>query len=174
MALTPSDIDNKSFLSPIGFKFLIQKLPTVNYFCTSANIPDMTLGQIDTVDNTFIKLPTPGDKLTFGLITVRFRVDEDLKNFQEVYNWMVGLGYPDNFQQRADLQQGVQRQGDVYSDASLIITTAAYKPNIEVKFIDAYPVSIAMPEFDIEQTTVTPMVADATFAYRKYELNKIK
>ena len=174
MALTPSDIDNKSFLSPIGFKFLIQKLPTVNYFCTSANIPEMTLGQIDTVDNTFIKLPVPGDKLTFGLITVRFRVDEDLKNYQEVYDWMIGLGYPDNFQQRSSLQQGVQRQGEVYSDASLIITTAAYKPNIEVKFIDAYPVSIAMPEFDIEQTTVTPMVADATFAYRKYELNKIK
>lgn len=174
MALTPSDIDNKSFLSPIGFKFLIQKLPTVNYFCTSANIPEMTLGQIDTVDNTFIKLPVPGDKLTFGLITVRFRVDEDLSNFQEVYDWMIGLGYPDNFQQRADIQQGVQRSGDVYSDASLIITTAQYRPNIEVRFIDAYPVNIAMPEFDIEQTTVTPMVADATFAYRKYELHKIK
>jgi len=174
MALTPSDIDNKSFLSPIGFKFLIQKLPTVNYFCTSANIPEMTLGQIDTVDNTFIKLPVPGDKLSFGLITVRFRVDEDLSNFQEVYDWMIGLGYPDNFQQRADIQQGVQRSGDVYSDASLIITTAQYRPNIEVRFIDAYPVNIAMPEFDIEQTTVTPMVADATFAYRKYELHKIK
>ena len=82
-------------------------MPHVNYFTTSANIPDMTLGQIDTIDNTFIKLPVPGDKLTFGLLTIRFRVDEDLKNFSEVYDWMIGLGYPDNFQQRSDLQQGV-------------------------------------------------------------------
>jgi hypothetical protein len=172
--LTNTDIENKSYLSPIGFKFMIQKMPHVNYFTTSANIPDMTLGQIDTIDNTFIKLPVPGDKLTFGLLTIRFRVDEDLKNFSEVYDWMIGLGYPDNFQQRSDLQQGVQRLGEVYSDASLMITTAAYKPNIEVKFIDAYPVSVSMPEFNIEETTVTPMNADATFAYRKYELNNIK
>lgn len=170
-----SDVENKSFLNPIAFKFVIQKMPHVNYFCTSANIPEMTLGQIDTVDNTFIKLPTPGDKLTFGLLTLRFRVDEDMQNYQEVYDWMIGLGYPDNFGQRQDIQNtGSRRTGDVYSDASLILTTGSYKANIECKFIDLYPVALAMPEFDIEQTTVNPMIGDATFAYRKYEFTKIK
>lgn len=172
--LNQTDIENKSFLSPVGFKFVINKLPHVSYFCTSTNIPDMTLGQIDTVDNTFIKLPVPGDKLTFGLLTVRFRIDEDLENFLEVYNWMIGLGYPDNFQQRADISQGIQTQGDVYSDGTLIITTSSYKPNMEVKFVDLYPVSLNVPEFNIEETNIVPMVGDATFAYRKYELTKIK
>jgi hypothetical protein len=173
MALQGSQVDNKNFLSPLGFRFFIQKLPHVNYFCTTAQIPDLTLGQIDTVENTFIKLPTPGDKLTFGLLNLNFRVDEDLKNFREIYDWMIGLGFPDNFEQRAAIGRGIQTIGEVYSDGSLIITTAAYKPNIEVKFIDIYPVSLNSLDFNIEEQDVNYLVGNATFAYRKYDLTTI-
>ena len=47
MALQRTMPDNLSFLSPTSFKFAIQKLPHVNYFCTSADIPDITLGQVN-------------------------------------------------------------------------------------------------------------------------------
>jgi hypothetical protein len=175
MAYQNSQPENKNFLSPIGFKFSIQRLPHVNYFCTSAELPDIAMGQIDTVDNTFIKLPIPGDKLQFGLLNLRFRVDEDMKNFREIYDWLIGLGFPDNFQQSAALRQGtpVNPQGDVYSDGSLIITTSSFKPNIEVKFIDMYPVTLSSVAFDIEQTDVEYLMADVNFAYRKYELTTI-
>lgn len=174
MAVQGSQPDNKSFLSPIGFKFSIRRLPHVNYFCTSASIPDISMGAIDTVDNTFIKLPIPGDKLTFGLLTLRFRVDEDLKNFQEIYDWMIGLGYPDNFAQYGAIaRQGVQNIGEVYSDGSLIVTTAAFKPNVEVRFIDMYPVQLSALEFNIEQTDIEYLLADVSFAYRKYDLTTI-
>lgn len=173
MALQGSQPDNKSFLSPIGFQFSLQRLPHVNYFCTEAELPDVTLGQIDTVENTFIKLPVPGDKLTFGLLRLRFRVDEDMKNFREIYDWMIGLGYPDNFAQRAALGRAVQAPGQVYSDGSLIITTAQYKPNVEVKFIDMYPVTLSSLQFTIENADVEYLTGDVSFAYRKYELTTI-
>ena len=174
MALQGTQPDNKSFLSPIGFRFAIQRLPHVNYFCTSASIPDITMGQVNTVDNTFIKLPVPGDKLTFGFLTLRFRVDEDLKNFQEIYDWMIGLGYPDNFAQYGAIaRQGIQSVGEVYSDGSLIVTTASFKPNIEVKFTDMYPVNLSAVDFNLEQNDVEYLQADVQFAYRKYELTTI-
>jgi hypothetical protein len=175
MAEQASQPDNKSFLSPIGFQFSIKRLPHVNYFCTSAELPDITLGQVDTVENTFIKLPVPGDKLTFGALSLRFRVDEDMKNFREIYDWLMGLGFPDNFQQYQTIRSaGIQQQGEVYSDGSLIITTAAFQPNIEVKFVDMYPVSLSSLSFDIEGTDVEYLQADVNFAYRKYELTTIK
>ena len=89
--------ENLSFLSPTGFKFAIQKLPHVNYFCTSADIPDITLGQVDQ-ENLFIRIPVPGDKLAFSPLNLSFAIDEDMKNFKEIYDWLIGLGYPDNFQ----------------------------------------------------------------------------
>ena len=174
MAVQP---DNKSFLSPIGFKFSIQRLPHVTYFCTSAGLPDLTLGQIDTVENTFIKLPVPGDKLRFGALNIRFRVDEDMKNFREIYDWLTGLGFPDNFEQSASIRSNnanMLPQGLVYSDGSLIITTSQYQPNIEVKFIDMYPVSLSAVEFNVEKSDVEYLSADVNFAYRKYELTTIE
>ena len=38
-------IENRNFLSPVGFKFGLQRSPGVAYFCNEANIPDMTLGE---------------------------------------------------------------------------------------------------------------------------------
>jgi hypothetical protein len=165
---------NKSFLSPIGFKFSIQRLPHVNYFCNSITLPDITLGQVDTITNTFIKLPIPGDKLVFGTFSIRFRVDEDMKNFREIYDWLIGLGYPDNFEQRANITRGLASIGNVYSDGSLIITTASFKPNVEVKFIDMYPVSIGSLDFSIDGADVEYLQGEASFAYRKYELTTIQ
>jgi len=175
MSLQGSQPTNKSFLSPLGFKFSIQRLPHVSYFCTTASIPDISMGQIDTIENTFIKLPVPGDKLQFGLLNLRFRVDEDMKNFTEIYDWLIGLGYPDNFQQYRNIANaGIQQKGDIYSDGSLIVTTASFQPNIEIKFVDMYPVSLSSVEFSVEQTDVEYLQADVNFAYRKYELTTIE
>ena len=172
--LNSTQPENNNFLSPVGFQFGIQKIPNVNYFVSKANIPDVTLGQIDTIENTFIKLPIPGDKLTFGLLNISFNVDEDLNNYKEIYDWMIGLGFPDNFQQRGGLAtgQGIQQDG-VYSDATLIVTTAQYQPNVIVNFIDVYPVNLTTLEFDVQATDIEYMSAQATFAYRKYELDSI-
>ena len=95
-----------------------------------------------------------------------------MKNFREIYDWRETLGYPDNFQQRQGIartlqanQTGTNRE---YSDASLIITTAQYKPNIEVKFIDAWPITLGALEFSALTSDVDYLQGQVTFAYRKY------
>lgn len=171
MPITP---ENKNFLSPIGFQFAIQKLPHVTYFCTNATIPAVTMGQIETLENPFVRLPIPGEKLQYGDFSVRFRIDEDLKNYQEIYDWMLTLGYPDNFDQAATRQRASNKPGaTVYSDASMIITTNQYKPNVNVKFIDLYPTSISGVDFTVEETDVQYLLADVTFRYRKFELSTV-
>ena len=168
MAERPSEPTNKSLLSPIGFSFNIQKLPHVNYFCTQATIPDVTLGVVE-LHNPFVKTPKAGDKLEFADLSLQFKVDEDMKNYQEIFNWMQGLGYPDNFDQRANLIAG----SHIYSDASLLITTNQYKPNIDITFIDLHPTSLSAVEFNIEQGDVDYLNADVSFAYRRYKLTTV-
>ena len=177
MALQRTMPDNLSFLSPTGFKFAIQKLPHVNYFCTSADIPDITLGQVDQ-ENLFIRIPVPGDKLAFSPLNLSFAIDEDMKYFKEIYDWLIGLGYPDNFQQIANLQSALQERNEqtglVYSDGSMIITTAQYQPNIIVNFIDLYPISIGGLEFSTQSTDIEYLQGSVSFNYRKYTLDFIK
>lgn len=157
---------NKSFLSPIGFKFVIKRMPHVNYFCTTANIPEISLPTVEQF-SPFIKQPRPSTKLEFGSFNIRFRIDEDMKNFREIYDWLLFLGFPDNFSQRATPNV------DVYSDASMIITTASFTPNLEVKFFDLFPISVNANEFDIDQSDIEYLTADASFAFRKYELTDV-
>jgi hypothetical protein len=90
--------ENRNFLSPTGFKFSLKRTPKVAFFCNSANIPELTLGIA--VQPTYLKdIELPGDKLIFGDLTLRFLVDEDLKNYLEIQNWMRGLGYPESLQE---------------------------------------------------------------------------
>ena len=173
MALQDTQPDNKNFLSPIGFQFSIQKLPHVNYFCQSANIPEISLSEVERM-SPFVRLPTPGTQLTFGPLSIIFRVDEDLKNYKEIYNWMIGLGFPDNFEQRANISRskntGTVSVGEILSDASLLISTAAYQTNISINFEDVYPTTLAGLEFNIGVADVEYLEATATFTYRKYSI----
>ena len=104
--------------------------------------------------------------------------EEDLKNFKEIYDWLEGLGYPDNFQQRANLQSALQQNnantGTVYSDGTLIVTTAQYQPNISINFIDLYPVSLGGLEFNTQGTDVEYLQGSVSFAYRKYSIDILK
>ena len=83
--------DNNNFLSPLGCRFIVKKLPLVNFYCQSASFPSVSLQETET-PNPLVRIPLAGTKLTYAPLDIRFRVDEDMKNYLEIYNWMQGLG----------------------------------------------------------------------------------
>ena len=89
--MTPwtNQVDNRNYLSPVGFKFTITKTPKADFFSNSASIPGINLGFA--LQPTYLKdIPVPGDKLTYGDFTLRFFVDEDMTNYIEVHDWLRG------------------------------------------------------------------------------------
>ena len=96
-------IDNRNFLSPIGFKFALKRAPGVAFFCNEANIPSMDLG-IAEQPSYLRNIPTPGDKIEFGDLSIRFLVDEDLVNYMEIDKWIRGLGFPESRKEFSDLE----------------------------------------------------------------------
>ena len=78
-----NQIQNRNFLSPVGFKFTLAKEPKVNFFCNSARIPEITLSVLQ--QPTYLKdLDIPGGKLQYGDLNLRFLVDEDLVNYSRL------------------------------------------------------------------------------------------
>lgn len=78
----PTKLD---YASPTQFKFSITKLPKVEYFCTAANLPSLTLGTAEQI--TPLKdIPLPGDRLVYDSLNISFLVDENLEN----QKYMVG------------------------------------------------------------------------------------
>ena len=52
----------------------------------------------------FSDIPIEGEKLTFDQLNISFLVDEDLQNYQEIYSWLLSMGFPDNFTQFTSLK----------------------------------------------------------------------
>ena len=40
-----SQIENRIFLAPVGFKFIEEKSQVLHFMCNQANIPDISLGE---------------------------------------------------------------------------------------------------------------------------------
>ena len=57
-------IENRNFLSPIGFQFTIDRLKGVDFFCQSATIPSISMGAPAT-GTRFNKIYHPGYSLDF-------------------------------------------------------------------------------------------------------------
>ena len=77
----PTKLD---YASPTQFKFSIIKLPKVEYFCTAANIPGITLGTANQ-DTPFKDIPIPGDKADYDTLNISFLVDENLEIYREIH-----------------------------------------------------------------------------------------
>ena len=167
---TPS---NKNFLSPLGFKFQIKKAPHVNFFVQRVNIPSIVLPSPEK-GNPFVNIPYPGEHLKFGELKISFKVDEDLKNYLEVHNWIRALGKPENYQQYKTIQDQPIGSGDgIYSDISLMILSSSKMANYEVVYVDAFPVSLSDLNFQTVDSDVNYIEASAVFEYTYYTISNI-
>jgi hypothetical protein len=164
---------NPSFLSPLGFSLQIKKCPGVNFFVQDVGIPSVSLGTAD-AETPFTKIPFPGTRLTFGNLQVTFKVDEDMKNYLEIYSWLRAVGFPDNFAQYSSIAGASFATGDgVFSDISLLITTSAKNPNMLVTFYDCFPVDLSELKFDSTSADVEYLTATVAFANRRFDIQQI-
>ena len=164
---------NINFLSPLGFRFTLKRSPTVNFFCTDANIPSFNLGYAVQYA-PFVNIPRPGDKPAYGSFRVTFKVDEDLVNYLEIYNWMVALGFPESYSQYANIARQTQTSGyKIVSDGTLTILNSAQNPNIEVIFQDLFPVDLSDVNFTTADNTVNYVTATVEFKYTLFTINKL-
>jgi hypothetical protein len=146
-----------------NFKFEIQGLGVFPFFVTDCNIPSMTIGEA-VQPNPLIDRPVPGDKITYGELSVEFIVDEELKNWQEIHDWMTQLAFPESFAQF--------KENEVYKDATLFILSNSGNPIIEITFIDIFPVSNGDLQFSNAGSADT-VLGSASFRFRAYEINRL-
>jgi hypothetical protein len=168
---------NINFLGQNGFRFAIKRLPNVNYFCQSVTLPSVTIAAIDS-PTPMAFVPRPGDRINFDPLNIRFKVDENLANYLEIFNWIEGLGHPEDLLQTRDLSREIRSEqvgfkpigaSTTYvSDATLSILTSNKNVNKVVRFYDCFPVSLTELTFDSTITTIEYLEATVTFRYRRY------
>ena len=187
---TPSKFD---YASPIQFRFKMTKLPNVEFFVQTANIPGITLGEV-TMPTPLKDIPMPGDKVTYQSLDVSFLVDENLNNYKEIHDWITGLGFPEDHKQfNTLLATGADRfpgttsstaatgtsipqplsEGGIYSDATLTVLNNKNIAKTEIRFQNVYPVSLGGLSYDIKANDVSYLQVNASFNYMYYDIVQI-
>jgi len=155
---------NRNFLNPIGFLLKLENFAGVDFFCQTANIPDITMPTTE-VASRFRNLPIiPGGGVTFGDFSVRFIVDEDLVNYNSVAKWIRDNG-------NADEMPRETLKDDIYTDGHLHIVTSQYNPAFIVYFKNIFPVSLSGLQFDATITDVEYITAEITFKHQQFFIN---
>ena len=187
---TPSKFD---YASPIQFRFKITKLPLVEFTIQTANIPSVTLDEVQ--QPTRLKpIALPGSTLSFGNLELSFLVDENLNNYKELHDWLIGLGTPESDTQFAGLlAAGSDRfsgstastaatgtstaqplnEGGIYSDATLIVLNNKNIAKTEIRFQNVYPTSLGSLSYDIKASDVDYLRVQASFNYMYYDIVQI-
>jgi hypothetical protein len=171
----PSNINP---LSPTGFMLSIQKLPEVAFFSQEVTLPSVDLPHVD-VNTPLSRMSITGEVLTYGDFTINFLVDEEMQNYNAVYNWLKGLGFPKDhneytsYIERQKSNQNMYSNSEnvaSYSDASLSILGSSNTPIKTFKFIDLHPVSLSSLQFTANATDVNYLIGSASFRYTYFEI----
>jgi hypothetical protein len=181
------------YASPIQFRFKCTKLPKVEFFCQTANIPGISIGSAS-MPTGLKDIPLPGDKVTYQDLAISFLVDENLNNFKEIHDWITGLGFPQDHKQFKTLQgTGADRfpgttsstaargtsipqpadEGGIYSDATLTVLNSKNIAKTEIRFQNVFPVSLGSLSYDIKASDVDYLQVSASFNYMYYDIVQI-
>lgn len=174
----------QNFLRPNAFRFSIKDLPNVAYTCQSANLPSVQLG-FAIQPTPFIDRPVIGDKLNYGDFTIRFLIAEDMVNYLELFEWLIALGFPDNYTQYKNFAgERLSRfpffknsRGDTealgYSDGTLTILDSNNVPKTNIIMKDIFPVSVEALDFDVTSTAVDYFVGVASFKFKTFTIEAL-
>jgi hypothetical protein len=132
----------------------------MNFFVQSVNLPSVSVGST-AIPSPFVRLPIAGDHLTYGDLTLTFKVDENMANYIELFNWVKSIGKPDNF--------GQYNSDQVYSDATLTVLSSAYRTKQQIQFHDIFPVELGGFTFMATAGDVDYIESIVTFRYRSYD-----
>jgi hypothetical protein len=171
----------------------MSKLPEVEFFVQTANIPGINLGSVD-MTTPLKEISIPGDKITYSSLDVSFLVDENLNNYKEIHDWITGLGFPQDHKQFKNLLgTGADRfpgttsstaatgtsvpqpsaEGSIYSDATLTVLNSKNIAKTEIRFQNVYPTSLGSLSYDIKASDVDYLQVSSSFNYLNYDIVQI-
>lgn len=178
-ALTRNPV-NTDLLQSTKFRVTFSRLPGVTFFCNSVNLPGISLTEIP-MPTPFVELYLPGEKAIYDTLNITFLVDEDLRAWTELHDWIRGATFPTEFEEYVNLARlnpsanirTIQQRPPVYSDATLTIYTNKNNANFRVKFVDLFPTNVGSLSFSAGDSAENIITADATFRFSYFNYERI-
>ena len=154
MASLTEQPKNINPLADVQFKFDVSALPNTSFFIQSVNLPGISLEGANIGVPQLQNFSRHTGVITYEPLSVTFMIDEYLKNWQEIFEWMVG-------------------EESKYTTAVLTIVSSSMNPTLEIHFKDIFPTSLSEIAFDSTTTDPVYQVATVGFNYTEYIIKNL-
>ena len=158
---------NTNLLQASKFLLTIDRIPNTQFFCQSANVPGLSIGQAP-INSPLLDYFAPGNKITYNPLNIHFLVDEKMASWQELHSWFRSIASPEGTDERNRLsaQQSNRTTGPKgYSDATLTVLSALNNPLFRVHYFNCFPISLTDIQFDTKQSADDIITADGVFVF---------
>ena len=149
-----------------SFTMTIERIPQTIFRVTKCSVPSV---QIPPPEVAHPGAPQyfPGSVTVFDSLTIEFLIDEDLKNYEEMFNWIT--------QQRflSDVVPNLDGGPPLVSDGAIITMNNNSAPNKVFSFKNLFPVSLGSLNFDTTVDQPTSVVCEAEFRFSYFVMKNV-
>lgn len=135
-----------------NYRFIANGFSNLNMWVVSVNLPGLSLPEIK-MPKGMGTYSTPGDRITFGPLSIEYNVDEGIGTYLEIFKWMTSTANP------------VELDGDLTktTEATLFITSNKNNILTIMRFTDLHPIELTDLQLDNRSTEV--FSGNVTFSY---------
>jgi len=153
MASLVNQPKNMNPLADVQFKFDIAALPETSFFVQTASLPGISLSPMEIGLPQKTGFARSTGTIQYEELSIAFLVDEYLKNWMEIYNWIIG--------------------DPSYTSGVLTILSSSMNPTMEAHFKQLFPISLSALEFDSTTADPTYQQASVSFKYTEYTIKSL-
>lgn len=164
-----------------GFVLEIARIPILKYTVQEIQFPGVSLSPVEQ-SNPFLKIQQVGDHLSYDELSFTFMVDEKMMNYRCIYQWMKGLGFPDDYTDYAKFIKGITGDENLeavtnndrlnqFSDVTITLLTNHKNPQLVYRLKDAFPTNLSGFSAQVTNSESTPVTANCTMQFTTMEIS---
>jgi hypothetical protein len=158
-----------NYFSPLEFIVTVKRLPHIEFFTQRTQIPSVSATPVEKPTPFNIMYETP-DKLRYENFNFSFIIDEKMNNYLEIYNWIKGITFPQNYGQFKEINESKEGR---FSDISVLVLNSNKNPSINVTYRNCFPISLSEITLDTTSSDLIYPEATVTFQYDYYEIEQL-
>lgn len=164
---------NPNHLRQRNFEGVFTRIPNTQFAIQQCNIPGISVPIIRNA-NPNAPVAVHGDTMVQDELSLEFLVDEEMKNWQELKDWLTELSNPitsDSYKTMMERPVHHPKYGPE-SQFSVLVKTNALKAQYEFRYSGVIITGLGGLQFSITDTENTRMTAMATFAYSYFTIRE--
>jgi hypothetical protein len=156
---------NKNYLQPTGFRVIIDRenYPNLEFFAQSVDHPDVSMTAPNVAYSRIGNVSLPGDALEYSELNIQFILDEDIKSYTELYNWMESLV------NKKFVSPNSTSDVPTQADISISILSSHNNQNKRILYKSCNPTSLSGLQLTSIASSVEYLTFNASFVFTGFE-----